>query len=69
MKERHLQYTLTFRGTVNIEGMDPEAAKAALRDQLVTVADELTMDGAQLDVDGLCFHGEEVDVMIREGTA
>lgn len=69
MKERHLQYTLTFLGTVNIEGMDPEAARAALRDHLVTVADALTTDGAQLDVGGLCYHSEEVDVMIREGTA
>lgn len=69
MKDRHLQYTVTFHGRVNVQGMDAVAAKAVLLDQLVTTADSLTMDGAVLDVDGLTYHCEEVKVDIREGDA
>ncbi|QBJ04504.1 hypothetical protein HOV23_gp069 [Pseudomonas phage Lana] len=67
--DKHLEYHLILRGKVNIEGMDAEAARSALMDTLVEVSTSLTSDGAQLDVAGLVFHSEELNVAIKDGDA
>jgi hypothetical protein len=69
MDLQHLEYTLTLRGKVNIEGMDAAQARNDLMDRLVEVTTTLTSDGAQLDVAGLAYHGEEISVLVKEGEA
>lgn len=68
---QHLTYSLTFTGKINIEGMNPEAAKAALEDHLARFANQHTAEGSggPMDAEGAVFVGFEMSVAVKGGDA